>query len=151
MIFSSTRNKYNEQGQLICVLCKSIVRSEAVWTIHVNAKQHKQNVEVAKKLKERTNNFTTPLKRSLTPPLPEVPEKKVKGILKNANSMETNDDVKNMEVDDIPTDFFDVLKFPVSNAHVTNGNHQEPKDKETLPEGFFDDPKLDAKVSIFSQ
>lgn len=73
---------YNESGQLTCVLCKTVVRSEAVWVVHINAKQHKENIELAKKLKEKTNNFTTPLKRPLTPPLPEVPEKKIKGKIK---------------------------------------------------------------------
>lgn len=125
--------KYNEAGQLTCILCNSIVRSESVWTVHINAKQHKQNVEQAKKLKERTNNFTTPLKRPLTPPL-EVPEKKLKGILKNNHN---------------------TLKVASSNIVVVTEKEENkkpeqeepPKDNnEVLPEGFFDDPKLDAKA-----
>lgn len=147
-LISLTQNTYNEQGQLTCILCKSVVRSEAVWTVHVNAKQHKQNVELAKKLKQRTNNFTTPLKRPLTPPLPEVPEKKVKGILKNANIKNSNDSIKNGE-SDLPPDFFDNLKLPEANTHQKVDTQQELKDADpdALPEGFFDDPKLDAKVS----
>lgn len=125
--------KYNEAGQLTCILCNSVVRSESVWAVHINAKQHKQNVEQARKLKERTNNFTTPLKRPLTPPL-EVPEKKLKGILKNSQ---------------------DTPKIVSSNIVVITENEEEkkppveelPKDNnEVLPEGFFDDPKLDAKA-----
>lgn len=139
--------KYNEQGQLTCILCTSIVRSEAVWNVHVNAKQHKQNVEIAKKLKERTNNFTAPLKRPLTPPLPDVPEKKIKGILKNANSQEMNNTLSNGSDNKIPSDFFDKLIIPESNVQELDELHQESKEKETLPEGFFDDPKLDAKVN----
>lgn len=81
--------KYNDAGQLMCVLCKSIVRSENVWNVHVNAKQHRENVAEAKRLKELTNNFTTAVKvkgqKRSGSPSPNAPEeKKVKGILKNA-------------------------------------------------------------------
>lgn len=133
---------------MTCILCKSIVRSEAVWTIHVNAKQHKQNVELAKKLKERTNNFTTPLKRPLTPPLPEVPEKKIKGILKNGNTKDPPGPVKNES--DLPSDFFDNLKLPEASKQqkIETPPEVTEVDRDALPEGFFDDPKLDAKVSI---
>lgn len=80
--------KYNSSGQLTCILCTSIVRSENVWQVHINSKQHRQNVEQAKKLKELTNNFTNDkikIKRSGIP-LEGGPEhKKPKGILKNSN------------------------------------------------------------------
>lgn len=78
--------KYNNAGQLTCVLCSSIVRSENVWTVHMNSKQHRENVEKAKKLKELTNNFTVgKIKhKSTSPPRDGPPEKKLKGILKNA-------------------------------------------------------------------
>lgn len=127
--------KYNEAGQLTCILCNSVVRSEAVWTVHINAKQHKQNVEQAKKLKERTNNFTTPVKRPLTPPL-EVPEKKLKGILKNGQNKQSVVDVSSIVV--------------VTQAEETDKKQEVVEDikesGEVLPEGFFDDPKLDAKA-----
>ncbi|GBP48616.1 Zinc finger protein 830 [Eumeta japonica] len=79
--------KYNEAGQLTCALCNSVVRSENVWQVHVNTKQHRNNVEEAKRLKELTNNFTSAVKvkkRSSSPPQPIHQEKKLKGILKNA-------------------------------------------------------------------
>ncbi|XP_045460671.1 zinc finger protein 830 [Harmonia axyridis] len=155
--------KYNELGQLTCVLCKTIVRSEAVWNVHINAKLHKDNVEIAKKLKERTNNFTTPLKRPLTPPH-EVPTKRPKSILKNStNSSKVEETRKSEQQSEVqtksglPADFFDssaknksinVEKYPRTKLETED----EPMDQtpqessETLPEGFFDDPKLDAKA-----
>ncbi|KRT80156.1 hypothetical protein AMK59_7576 [Oryctes borbonicus] len=145
--------KYNEAGQLTCILCKSVVRSENVWSVHVNAKQHKENVEIAKKLKERTNNFTTPLKRPLTPPL-EQPTKKLKSILKNGSkqSMET---VENHPANGVPDDFFDSKhKTSGKSTHSAGKNAKESEqmdaeivpNADALPEGFFDDPKLDAKA-----
>lgn len=71
----------------MCVLCKSVVRSEDVWKVHINANQHKQNLEAAKQLKHKTNNFTVPrepAKRpAATPPADDTPFKQPKGILKN--------------------------------------------------------------------
>ncbi|CAH0558958.1 unnamed protein product [Brassicogethes aeneus] len=144
--------KYNEQGQLTCILCKSVVRSEAVWTIHINAKQHKQNVDLAKKLKERTNNFTKPIKRALTPPIvieEEVPEKKPRGILKNSTSKPEDVGSSN----GLPNDFFDTSKpnksnaIPKTTAKIVEQEKMEiEEDNSELPEGFFDDPKLDAKA-----
>ncbi|KAG5882930.1 hypothetical protein JTB14_012657 [Gonioctena quinquepunctata] len=147
--------KYNDQGQLTCILCKSIVRSEAVWTVHVNAKLHKQNVEIAKKLKEKTNNFTTPLKRPLTPPLPDVPEKKIKSILKNSGASATQSvesiNESKVEKNHLPDDFFDSkstngVKSIMKKKDDNPEEREAPETKDTLPEGFFDDPKLDAKA-----
>lgn len=79
--------KYNSTGQLMCLLCSSVVRSKSVWQIHLNSKQHRENIDKAKQLKELTNNFTvSKLKRS-TPPTDAPPEKKPKGILKNAGDV----------------------------------------------------------------
>lgn len=81
--------KYNNTGQLMCILCKSVVRSENVWQVHLNSKQHRENVEKAKKLKELTNNFTVgKIKhKSGSPSKDGPPEKKLKGILKNASDI----------------------------------------------------------------
>ena len=126
-----------------------------MWSVHINSKQHRENVELAKKLKERTNNFTTPLKRPLTPPM-EVPEKKLKGILKNANTTSKNEDAApTNDKTDLPDDFFDsklklgppILPVQKPTSNMMEVDHDPLKEAtETLPEGFFDDPKLDAKA-----
>lgn len=128
--------KYNEAGQLTCVLCSSVVRSETVWNIHINSKQHKENVELAKKLKEKTNNFTTAAKR-VAPELSEVPKKKIKGILKNSQTKDNS------------TSYTVVAVTETNNSKVLETQEEQNTSKqndETLPEGFFDDPKLDAKA-----
>lgn len=146
--------KYNEQGQLTCILCKSVVRSEAVWTVHINAKQHKQNIELAKQLKERTNNFTTTLKRPASPTT-EAPQKKPKGILKNAKPLNKtgSHNERSAIPEQLPDDFFvSQSSRPMSMQLEKNINNTvepmevEKETNELLPEGFFDDPKLDAKA-----
>lgn len=137
---------------MTCILCKSVVRSESVWTVHINAKQHKQNVELARKLKERTNNFTTPVKRPLSPPqVVEIPEKKPKGILKNANPKPVTLATKIEVVEGkngLPNDFFDngTSKPSINKTGPAQHEKMDTDDAQELPEGFFDDPKLDAKV-----
>lgn len=88
--------------------------------MHVNAKQHKQNIEVAKQLKKQTNNFTSaPTKRTASPPPvihSDVPVKRIKGILKNASDGSTKivlvptttNVVSNQTIKGaVPDDFFD--------------------------------------------
>lgn len=134
----------------MCVLCKSIVRSEAVWKVHLNAKQHKENIELAKKLKEQA---TAPKRPASSDDNSTIPQKKVRGILKNSSN-----------TDKVPDDFFDApkkltfsieTKSDISNTKIENFNSKNSKQEtdikesptaEVLPEGFFDDPKLDAKA-----
>ena len=35
---------YASNGQLLCILCDSVVRSEAVWSVHINSKKHRENI-----------------------------------------------------------------------------------------------------------
>uniref|UniRef100_A0A6B2EKI1 Zinc finger protein 830 n=1 Tax=Phlebotomus kandelakii TaxID=1109342 RepID=A0A6B2EKI1_9DIPT len=151
--------KYNESGQLTCILCQSVVRSEDVWKVHINAKTHKENVEKARKLKEDTQNFKMPVKRPATSSssADAQPTKKLKGILKNATSPAPRQPEASGESskvsNSLPSDFFDSSKGPGNSLGIvkTPGAEEkmevEPLGKdEALPEGFFDDPVKDAKA-----
>ncbi|CAG4916081.1 unnamed protein product [Colias eurytheme] len=156
--------KYNNAGQLTCVLCSSVVRSEHVWPVHVNSKQHRSNVEQAKKLKELTNNFTDgKVKKRLASSIPDAPqEKKIKGILKNAP--EKKPVIIEKTKNDVPIIYShhdeQIKRKPLNlpNEDVDNrmkedneGDEDKKADEEAkltkpIPEGFFDDPILDAKA-----
>ncbi|CAG9795079.1 unnamed protein product [Diatraea saccharalis] len=150
--------KYNNAGQLTCVLCSSIVRSEQVWPVHVNSKQHRENVENAKKLKEKTNNFTTgKLKHKLSDPSTDAGasvEKKIKGILKNAGQVPQLISVSNKAPQIITSHNEEIKRAPLNMNIVYSVTKDEPDEKvkaeltaeQPIPEGFFDDPILDAKV-----
>lgn len=161
--------KYNDQGQLSCILCQSVVRSENVWKVHINSKTHKENIALAKELKQKTQNFTETVKRPATPPPSQGPPKKLKGILKNSITKQvSNDEDDNqkgstmMDDDgDLSNDFFDG-KSSIVKSDLININRKTKEQKEEeqasaaaaaaaaeadeLPEGFFDDPKQDAKA-----
>ncbi|XP_059611577.1 zinc finger protein 830 [Phlebotomus argentipes] len=151
--------KYNELGQLTCILCQSVVRSEDVWKVHINAKVHKENVEKAKKLKEDTQNFQMPAKRPAPPSASADPQpaKKLKGILKNPNPPSQGQQVvsggEKQPSNSLPSDFFDSSKGKSKSQTPDKAQDAEEKmdaepaaKEETLPEGFFDDPVKDAKA-----
>lgn len=154
-----------DNGQLSCQLCKSVVRSEAVWKVHINTKQHKENLALAKQLKEKLESQNKPpaieerlaaLKRmrSRTTELPGG--KKLKGILKHDSSSRDDDmEIPKTSEDSvsngsaaIPDDFFDATSKPITLEKTSPSKQNEDKMQvdESLPEGFFDDAKKDAKA-----
>lgn len=153
--------KYNNAGQLMCILCSSVVRSEHVWQVHLNSKQHRENVEKAKQLKELTNNFTVgKIKHKSSPPIDAPPEKKIKGILKNANPTPVvpvqvsknnapqivsfhNEEIKRTPVNVASSS---VKKDEEPPINITEVESKAQTSDQPIPEGFFDDPILDAKV-----
>lgn len=177
--FSLFINTYNNLGQLMCVLCKSVVRSEDVWKVHINTKSHKQNVELAKKSasimpppsSKPPAKSATAAKRMAPPPVPEVPAKIPKGILKNSGKpSNTETQTSSTDKNALPDNFFDnppqnstnfyeatltktsiktnlvSIKRNVDSEETNTDAATEPHKDETLPEGFFDDPIKDAKA-----
>jgi len=153
----------------MCILCKSVIRSETVWPVHLNSKVHKDNVTLAKKTKlesiVKTPNIQT-FKRPPSPSQDTSTNKKIKGILKNSSP--TIVQVKS----NLPADFFDDDLKQINSTsalmqkleskdrdtvvNTMDAQHVEEEEKEKvkdtnpaiLPEGFFDDPVMDAKVRM---
>lgn len=74
---------YDDSGQLLCILCESVVRSEAVWNVHINSKKHHENIARVKRKREDALNCVQP---SLPQPVKRpaqteviLPTKKLKG------------------------------------------------------------------------
>lgn len=156
--------KYKNDGTLMCILCNTVVRSEAVWNVHINAKQHKENItkkkeqqqqELLYKSQAEVVNSINKRPPSTVAETPQPP-KKLKSILKNAPQPR------------LPDGFFDsqnktsiVAQTAVSNETEPMEEEETEKDVESeeekdasqpevkdnpLPEGFFDDPVMDAKA-----
>lgn len=147
----------------MCVLCQSVVRSESVWKVHINSKVHKENIELAKKLKDTKSSTNSNILKRPASPNNNISTKKIKSILKNNTVVSSTQNV--------PSDFFDtnlhMSKIKHDSTDAVNITQQDVKSRninknssrttaddtmsnsnsELLPEGFFDDPKLDAKVS----
>ena len=125
MVFNYFDNTYLDSGQLSCTICKIAIRSEKTWNIHIKTNLHLENIKKLKEIKEtKCPVVTVGKKRPPTPPKPkEVPEKRSK----------PNTEPLRIEIQDI--------------EHSNDTNHElDDVLKNQLPEGFFDDPKEDAKV-----
>ena len=157
----------------MCVLCKAIIRSETVWPVHLNSKTHKENIALAKKTKLETDpTKVQAFKRPISPSQETSTNKKIKGILKNSTAQSVqvssslpadffdnpSKQVNGTVSSSIPmaTQWSENDKEPVHEKDLKNVEVEEEKEKEKdrnkdtnqppLPEGFFDDPVLDAKV-----
>jgi zinc finger protein 830 len=166
----------------VCVSCeiysiprinlRLLLRSEAVWHVHVNASQHKENLAVAKELKSKLQMKQTQkkedrvagIKRTIEEMRSEVPEKKLKGILKTSASTAAvttilvpkqesqkaeQDQAAASKNNSIPDDFFDSSSS--SKSKKSSGEKQQQTEEKmdvdsAIPEGFFDDPVKDAKA-----
>ncbi|XP_078378375.1 zinc finger protein 830-like [Oculina patagonica] len=165
--------KYNSAGQLFCVLCDIPIKSAILWTSHVLGRKHKENLANLKgksskdqpvtEVKQTPKLNTTHVSDStfVSPALKRTSQDKVETNrdtsqkkIKVDSSDKTNSDhsLREKEHTDpagghvessLPSDFFD-------NPKKSEQDEQKimPSDEPTegIPEGFFDDPRLDAKV-----
>jgi len=166
--------KYNSAGQLTCAVCNVVVKSEMVWTAHVNGRQHRDKVAQLKKPADQPR-FAVPsavpaVKRKGDPaetasaPSPSkkgvpadffdkkstqpAPPKPIKSILKNAPKISyppvslvqtTPHEEESMEVEAPASKESDKVQSEAMAKENTVGSSE-------LPEDFFDDPKLGAKI-----
>lgn len=162
--------KYNSLDQLLCNVCLTTIKSETLWNTHILSRSHREKVSSLQ------DNLKHPSVEIQMPPLEKkakLEEKpKPKSILKNplqhseisksANqSIINNPNSKiyekrlsltdNLDEDFSSSDGEDNLKDGVVcevQNETLDKNDSEVLEviTKTLPEGFFDDPKLDAKV-----
>lgn len=153
LIFSYT---YDGQGNLTCIICRSIIKSATVWKVHINSKQHKQNVEEAKLLKTQIlhsaktltnqsnvtkssiNNVKTP---ATTPALVPIKTTNIDTIITATATASTK------PAPSIPAT---VLTPATSTVHETHASAEKgmkktentgnTKHESVLPEAFFDEP-----------
>ncbi|XP_055377548.1 zinc finger protein 830 [Condylostylus longicornis] len=155
-----------ENGKLTCILCKSVVRSETVWKVHINSKSHREKVAAAKELKDHlisagtaNENRKRTNKDEALFVKPEIPAK----IAKTDVSYQNSEDIKDTKCS-IPSDFFDekstffsvtlnktsikkdLVNIKRNSNEETKMEVEETIDDDKLPEGFFDDPVKDAKI-----
>ncbi|KOC69906.1 Zinc finger protein 830 [Habropoda laboriosa] len=96
-----------DAGQLMCILCNIIIRSEAVWPVHLNSKSHKESIALAKKTKLETDTSKVQtFKRPSSPSQEASANKKIKGILKNSTTQSAQ------VLSNLPPDFFDNSSKP---------------------------------------
>ena len=185
--------KYNSIGQLTCIVCNQIVKSEVMWNAHLSSKVHLDNKNMLKmkligEQAKPISNEPTKSKSSnenksnvkifiqklfLIMKINPIYYSKVskRSITTESGSIDKSEDTnvsnKKQKLENLikKTDSIDLNQAAVV-AATTNQLDAEPKksDNESeksnavlnltgtaLPEGFFDDPDLDAKARGFSR
>ncbi|XP_065356216.1 zinc finger protein 830-like, partial [Calliphora vicina] len=114
---------YDSKGNLICIICKNIIKSVAIWKVHIHSKLHKSNLEEAKKFNVKKQILDKSLKKKIS---------HVIGLQTSLNS-------RKLSKENISTG----MKL-THNQNIGTSIIQESSD--LLPEMFFDDPIVDAKI-----
>ncbi|XP_022788485.1 zinc finger protein 830-like isoform X2 [Stylophora pistillata] len=139
--------RYNSAGQLSCVVCDINIKNEFLWTSHVLGKKHKENLANLKGKSKANLSVTEVQKPVKVETNDEAPNKKIKVDYRiDTNSYtdsleEKKDETSTDNQSHLPSDFFDHGIKSGMQENIPRGDSTEG-----IPEGFFDDPKLDAKV-----
>lgn len=148
--------KYNASGQLQCVICSLQIPNEKAWPVHVQTRKHKDTMSTMKIAATRTSHREPGPKDVVSSNPPKI----LKSILKGTHSVPatpppdvntSNDVVTSPHVypTRTPTDIPVEEEYSSSKKtaeSVSEDKKGEGKMSEVLPEGFFDDPKRDAKM-----
>ncbi|KAI8997705.1 hypothetical protein BDB01DRAFT_772044 [Pilobolus umbonatus] len=123
--------KYDDTNRLICIVCQSPVKSELVWQAHLGSAHHRENIQKLKALKEKNAS-----KRASSPQAEAGNAKRFRPSVEESDSED--------EQMQPPPGFFD--------SNQSESEEDAPAEEtmedapEGIPEGFFDDPKEDARV-----
>lgn len=156
--------KYNSSGQLFCVLCNIHIKSAILWASHVLGKKHKENFANLKGKSSKDQTLTelnachsreSPFEsraekrtsQNKVEPNTDISQKKLKVDDDSKMSSYNSSRKKNMNPADgrpgLPSDFFEGPSKSQPDAERIIPSEDS---SEGIPEGFFDNPRLDAKI-----
>jgi zinc finger protein 830 len=149
--------KYDEQGRLICIVCNSPVKNEAVWQAHLGSATHRDNIQKLKALKQQQQQQQQQqsLKRRAPSPPPPTSQQQQKRTRVEEEEEERHDIELDEEVQDssedeemggagLPADFFDGGAEKEEIEEVEEGVQEE--ENGAIPAGFFDNPEEEARI-----
>lgn len=101
---------YDSAGNLSCILCRIPIKSN-VWKVHVNSKQHKQCVELAKQQKIENETIPKPkaantekVQQKVTKPQEKVLQQEPINLI---NTQSENTNATQLTTNVLPEKFFD--------------------------------------------
>ncbi|CAF2167470.1 unnamed protein product [Rotaria magnacalcarata] len=156
--------KYTNTGQLYCALCNQNLTSETFWKAHVNGRDHKQKLAELKSTIKQTNADAV----FAIPAIPPLVTNRQRGVKRSHDVAISN----NHEIvgkpsgpfnsstaasnSALPADFFDtgasqsqiIISKPIMKSSLPTAKDSVvvPEESPALPEGFFDDPQVDARM-----
>ncbi|XP_020817506.1 zinc finger protein 830 [Drosophila serrata] len=124
--------KYDSSGTLTCIICRIPIKP-SVWKVHINSKQHKQNVEQAKqnKIEKLVATTTTSAKESSAPSF-KAPHPVAKSSTQPDPTLAGNQEGNPQLTPE---------KAPPQSNPSSNKPPPNESVAEKLPEKFFDEDK----------
>ncbi|KAG2197618.1 hypothetical protein INT47_006681 [Mucor saturninus] len=134
--------KYDETSRLMCIVCNSPVKSEAVWQAHLGSLGHRDNIQKLKALKQQQQQS---LKRRAPSPPPQEVNKRVR--TQKMQDIELDEQVSSSDEEmDLPNDFFDARQEEEVMEEVEEVEEEAEEENGAIPTGFFDDPEEEARI-----
>ncbi|CAG7731553.1 unnamed protein product [Allacma fusca] len=143
-----------KNGQLTCIVCRIPVKNELYWTGHVNGRQHRDSINALKRKLDTEGppaSKKSKVDETFAKPKPP-PSSHAVPVPQDVQDRIIFKSTKNHPPTSKPTlseaPLKKIVQFEDEEEEVPapgSANTVETK-KEDLPEGFFDDPKEDAKV-----
>jgi len=139
--------RYNTMNQLICVVCKIIIKSDALWESHCQSAPHKKNIlllkEAQSKKRKRDNSNDDELAEGQLPDdIANTHANKKAKVTTNVTSQSDHPPVVVKEVQQ-------QQEVQQQTKQVRNEKTQPPPNEPlVLPQGFFDDP---SKQLLFAE
>jgi len=121
--------RYNNIGQLMCIVCKVNVKTDALWNNHMALPSHRENLLALQKQKSEDNTNTQKRKRV---------EEEQEQIKKAKMELEVRQQ----------KDFFSENTFKV--APIVPQQVEPKVVSQHIPDGFFDDSKQQAHAHLVS-
>ncbi|XP_055351754.1 zinc finger protein 830-like [Paramacrobiotus metropolitanus] len=152
--------KYDNSGQLYCILCKASVKSEASWKAHENGRQHQlafaatKNPDAAKiRAKPADPVSSASPAASADSSLSERKQRDEPPPKKPKITTLTREMVDSMEVDEaqsagLPSDFFDAPSIPTPSEAPTPSDPVVEDTSSAVPDDFFDKPTKNIRQKL---
>ncbi|CAF0979822.1 unnamed protein product [Rotaria sordida] len=163
--------KYTNTGQLYCALCNQQLTSETFWKAHVNGRDHKQKLTELKSNIKQSNSESV-FAKPFPPPSTTTQQRGIKrshdvatssdNVIVSKPSSTVSSSTTTAQHSALPADFFDsdssksqintnkpTTKSSSSSSSSTTAvtnNVTSSDESSALPEGFFDDPHIDARM-----
>jgi zinc finger protein 830 len=167
--------RYNNMGQVVCTLCNVTIKAEAMWLVHCKGKTHAQNLSRYKQSPQAalskhptTSSNIDDLKQTKrsrdqnlsNSPLEATSTKKPKQLDSTLPVISHPNPSSAAGAEEESPRFFDEYNEDhdqgenhIPHEHTVMQSHTQATTEEGtanaqqgLPQGFFDDPRLDAKM-----
>lgn len=139
--------KYNEQDQLVCVVCSQVVKS--AWPVHLTSTVHKQSIARLKAVKQQQSlKRSAPEEANVSSSSKRLRQEEQEDVMAEEEDEDTNNQLPADFFDNAPADEEETVQQPATEDDDDNDDRHEVAHQmeHKLPQGFFDNPDEEARA-----